>query len=468
MRTPQWGIPGNGLELVKKGLHLLRGPSAVSIFSVGIRVGGSLLTLPIALKLIPSPELGLYYTFLVIAALTTLLDFGFASTVARNCTYAFSGASHISPLGLPPTTEDGRAPNHELLSKLTGAFRFFYYLLAVVIGIILVFGGGIYVQDQISREGLPPHLLGAWLLFALTSAHGFGTGFWNSFLVGIGEVGLAARIGLFSQAIGVLLVTVSLIGGLGIWSYGLGLGISGVIGRHIAKSQYLKRVSPESSGGWQSHREILATMWPMAWRQGLALIGVFMIQRFGTLLVTSELGLREAASYGLTIQVQAVIFQVCGVPLVVAMPYLTRWRVQGNIARVKKEFMLRTYLGLAAACVMLLCLAGFGQDALALLGSDTAMLPMPLFMLCAVFGLLDLHTVAHNHLVLAENRNPFVYPFLLTGIATIAIGIFAVKQMGVAGVILASGVAQCAFLHWFSVLHGRRVFKEGSLSPEAA
>jgi O-antigen/teichoic acid export membrane protein len=401
----------------------------------------------------------LYYTFLGITALATLLDFGLGSTVTRNCTYAFSGAERLDPHGLPPLSQN-KGPNFDLLSDLTAACKSYYYWIGTILAVILVVGGGAFVHIQIVREGMPLHLIGAWLLFALTSAHAFGTGFWNNFLIGIGEVGLAARIGLASQVIGLLIVIAGLFGGLGIWSYGLGLGISGVLARHLAKKQYLKRILQKPTTGWNQHKNILLTMWPMAWRQGLVLVGAFLIQRFGTLLITSKLGLTEAATYGLTIQVQAVIFQVCGVPLLIAMPHITRWRLEGNVARVKKEFFTRTYLGLVAAGLMLLMLAFFGQAALKLIGSNTPLLALPLFILCAIFGLLDLHTVAYNHLVLAENRNPFVYPVLITGVASVIFGCIAVRYWGVAGVILASGAAQSAFIHWFVVMHGLRVFKK--------
>jgi O-antigen/teichoic acid export membrane protein len=439
----------------------------VSIFSLGIRVGGSLLTLPLALRLVPATELGLYYTFLGITAMATLLDFGLGSTVARNCTYAYSGAKRLDPLGLPPMSEKG-GPNFDLLSELTAACKSYYYWIGAFLAVILVVGGGLFIHTQIVREGMPLHLMGAWLLFALTSAHAFGTGFWNNFLIGIGEVGLAARIGLASQLIGLTIVIGGLFAGLGIWSYGLGMGISGILARHLAKKEYLKRILQKPSTGWNQHKQILRTMWPMAWRQGLVLVGAFLIQRFGTLLVTSELGLERAATYGLTIQVQAVIFQVCGVPLLIAMPHITRWRLEGNIVRVKKEFFTRAYLGLVMAGFLLMILAYQGQALLTLIGSNTPLLAPPLFILCAIFGILELHTVAYNHLVLAENRNPFVYPVLITGVASVFIGMIAVKYWGIAGVILASGAAQSAFIHWFVVIHGFKVFRIKSISTAKA
>lgn len=445
-------------RLFKRGLALLSGPSSVSMMSMALRVGGSLITLPLALRYVPSKELGLYYTFLSIIFLANLLDFGLGQTVARNCTYAFSGAKRFVPSGIPEVGED-KSPNFELLSLLTSTCKSYYYILGILLGLALVIGGGFFVRSQIVNEGLPTHLLGAWLLFAISTAHMFATGFWLNFLYGIGEVGLSARINLVTQLIGLVLMIACLFGGLGIWSYGIGITAHGVLSRHLSKAEYLKRVVAFPPGPWHEKKAILITMWPMAWRLGAVLVGVYLIQRFGVLLVTSKLGLVEAASYGLTLQVQSVIFQVCIVPLVIAMPHITRWRVQGDIPNIRKQFFLRTYLGLCAAVFILCGLGLFGDAALSLIGSNTPLLPLPVFALCAIFGLLEAHSVAHNHLILADNRNPLVLPVLISGVVSVGLGIFLVETMGVAGVVLASGLTQCAFYHGYVLYHGRKVLR---------
>jgi hypothetical protein len=69
-------------NIIGRSLALLRGPSAISMLSLALRVGGSLITLPLALRNVPANELGLYYTFLSIVALATLIDFGLCFAIS--------------------------------------------------------------------------------------------------------------------------------------------------------------------------------------------------------------------------------------------------------------------------------------------------------------------------------------------------------------------------------------------------
>jgi nucleoside-diphosphate-sugar epimerase len=64
--------------------------------SIALRVGGGLITLPLALRVLAPSELGLYYTFLSLTGLAMLLDFGFAQTIGRNAAFAMAVQHQLS------------------------------------------------------------------------------------------------------------------------------------------------------------------------------------------------------------------------------------------------------------------------------------------------------------------------------------------------------------------------------------
>ena len=73
-----------------------------------MRVLSGIIILPITLRLLPPEEMGLWAIFLSLTTITSLLDFGFASSFARNVTYVFSGVKELKANGYGEV-EEGHA-----------------------------------------------------------------------------------------------------------------------------------------------------------------------------------------------------------------------------------------------------------------------------------------------------------------------------------------------------------------------
>lgn len=436
------------------GIRVFKSASFVSLIGTGLRVGGGLITLPLALKTIPQAQMGLYYTFMAINGMALLLDFGFAPSITRNAAYAMGGAKRFAKKGLPEPGKHG-APNWALLGHLKFTVQRWYWAIATLLALLLLLPGSWYIFGLIRQAALPSSLIYCWLLCAMTTAYSFATSYWATLLQGIGSVSSAARIGLVAQIFGLLVTIISLSTGLGLWAFALGIFFSTVTCQLLTKKAFLRDTSiPAEKTDWVVAKEVISDFLPMAWRQGLVMIGAFLIQRGNTLITTTKLGLDETASYGLSQNLLGILFQVSLVPLSMAWPEISRLRLLGQNNQIRRIFLQRTYCGLAVAVVGVICGGLIGQPILDLLGSQTQILPSHLFILLGLILCLEHHHSAYGCLVLSENHNPFIIPALVSGVAIFISSWWAADIWQLTGVIACQGIVQLAWNNWWTVARG--------------
>jgi len=95
--------------------------------------------------------------------------------------------------------------------------------------------------------------------------------------------------------------------------------------------------------------------------------------------------------------------------------------------------------------------------ALEIVGSHTMALPRgQLALALLIFG-LEMHHVLYAGLVISENRNPFVAPALISGLATVVLSLMLTPRIGVWGLLIAQGFVQACFNNWWTIyraIHG--------------
>lgn len=438
--------------MIKK---FLASASLWSIIGVGLRVGGGLITLPLALKKLSPAELGLYYTFVGLTGLVMLLDFGFSQTIGRNAAFAMGGAKEFQAIGIPESSGNSE-PNWTLLAKLLAAVKIWYHSTGILLVVLMLLPGSFFLLPLIKAAGLSQHYLTCWWLFAGVTVFSFVSTYWPGLLFGIGSVKSAARIGMIAQGIGLALLITALLMGAGLWSYGISSFVSTTISLILTRKAFSQDAGKclQIEVDRQSRNQVLLQLWPMAWRQGLVMIGAFLIQRGNTLICSHELGLEETASYGLTSNVLNLIFQVIIIPLGLAWPMIGRLRVERDFKKIRKIFFLRLYGGLSAAIIVLYCLALWGNWGLEILGAKTALLPTSLLALLSAISFLECHHSQYAGLVLSENKNPFVWSAILSGVAIFFLSWWAAAIWGLLGMILAQGCVQLAWNNWWPVIRG--------------
>jgi len=433
---------------------LVASASLFAFIGMALRVGGGMLTLPLALRVLPAEQMGLYYTFMGMTAIASMMDFGFGVTISRNAAYAMGGAVSLSAHGVPEAGASG-APNLELLAQLTTAVRKWYGWMSILLFAALAFGGGWLVEKQLRQMDMPWSLLICWICFAANASYGFMTTYWPDLLMGIGSVRTNALYSIVSQLLGLAVLIAGLSLHFGLWSYVVSSAASSVLGRALCKRAFFRDsgISLVKTRG-NPVAPVIRELWPMAWRQGLVMVGAFLVQRGSTLICSNFLGLGETARLGLSLNLLNLIVQISGIPLIMVLPRISSLRIGGGMEDIRRLFFSRTYGGLALAAIGMTCLYAIGPWLLGLLGSKTGLLSPPLLLILCIVLLLESHHVAYCNLVLSQNRNPFVPLAIISGIIVFTACWFGAKWYGVVGLIVSQAVVQLMWANWWPVSLG--------------
>ena len=132
---------------------LLSSASFWNVIYNGLRIGGNIITLPLALKMLPANEMGLFYTFGAVGGMAMFMDLGMGATVSRQATYIYSGAKRLTASGIPESTEDGKTDS-QLFSKFVSTVRKIYTIIGFITGFLLIVPGGIFIGKSILASGM--------------------------------------------------------------------------------------------------------------------------------------------------------------------------------------------------------------------------------------------------------------------------------------------------------------------------
>jgi len=409
------------------------------------RVATGLFTLPMATVFLNEDALGLYYLLLTIAGFAALLDFGLAGTVSRNAAFAAAGANDLVAHGVPAASD--KSPNRSLLAELVSCSR--YYYGAAAAGLFCILFLGTPVLERIAGDQLP---FGVWLVFVIATCYNLATLMWPYLLLGMGHVREASIFGVILQLVQGGSIVGLLWAGAGLWAMAIAPLAGALIVRPLMKHYFFRKSGLRNVPCFQiSSLKLMAVMWPMAWRQGVTAVGVFLLQRASIFLSATFLGITTTAQFGLTNNTLAIIFQIATIFLFVAIPRLSQLRVHGERKQVLQQFFLRTYGGLFAGVIATVVIVWFGPRLLLLIGAQTTFLPVELFISFAILAFADAHTSAYMQLHISSNNNPFVFPLLVSGCVQVILVIFLVPRFGIWSFVVSKVVVEGVFLWWWSV-----------------
>lgn len=422
------------------------------------RLASGVLLLPLLLRQLPLPDLGMHYLLLSLAVIVIVLDNAFAFNLNRFTGYAMGGATEIRPLGMGEPVAAGE-PNHPLVWELLLATRALYRRVALLTMGLLAVLGYATIAGKVAATSWPEL---TWLAAALTVV-GAGveiySSWWNSFLRGMNRVRDGARIAALAYAVRLGLSCGFLLGGLGLAAVPLA-GILASLGQRWFSRRCCLRVLPASARPAVAPPvgDLLARLWPNSWRAGLQLLSRYAATAGASVLCLHTLGLEANARYGLAVQILSMVLGMASVWTAVIWPRVSQLRAQGNADEIRRLFRPRvwyqnlTYLALALPLIWL------GEPLLRWLGSGKALLPSPWLELLALNLFLELNFSFWATLLATENRVPSLWATVagnLAGLA-LAIGLVLGSGYGLGGIVLGPLLAGGAFNYWYWGLAGAR------------
>ncbi len=418
-----------------------------------LKIASSVLLLPFILRLMPSEMVGIWSVFMAITAFSALLDFGFNTSFARNVTYVFSGVRILKIKGFDSASIQNQSIDYGLLKGVICAMRWFYLRMAIILFLLLATLGTYYINSLLKNyTGEHQEVYVAWTLLCIINTYNLYTLYYDSLLQGKGMVKRSKQIVIIGQTVYIIIATILIMADYGLVAIVSAQASSVIIIRWMSYHSFFTREIKQSLYNVKPipQREVLKAIYPNALKIGLTSLGGFMVTRSAIIIGSLYLSLDEIASYGITMQLIAVITGLSVVYTSTYQPKIAQLRILDDSPAIKELYLkgqivlLLTYI---AGGIVLMIL---GEWALNLIGSKTKLMPQLLIMVAIVVSFLESNHSMAGSILLSKNEVPFFKAALLSGGLTVIFLIYfsQLASFGLWSMIAAPGIAQGLYQNW--------------------
>jgi hypothetical protein len=417
-----------------------------------LRLGSSLLILPILLRKLSETDLSMYWQFVFLAGFGYTVDSMFATTVTRHVSYATRGASDIQPLGLSDDINVSGVPNQALLGQLLCATKRLYGMLSLVILLLLGVGGTLVIYRLAAQTSNPTLTWIAWATLIVGSCLELYFGYWLVFLRGMNQLVVSSRASVAVYGLKLFLSVMLLLAGLGLLAVPLASLLTGTLPRLLAR-RFIRTILPdELCKDHTRDRELVSKIWPTSWRMGMVGFSYnILLVGFGA-IITETLDDRLAYRYQFS---HFVMHSACaGMAAVwtfVKWPIAMQLRLSNDLVSLRQVLWPRIWLQTLTFIVLATLAVLVGQPVLDFIAPGKQLLPRVWLALLAVQALLEVNYVFWTTLLTSENRIPSLWAAVATNVAALILGYVLVKStdLGLGSFVLAPLLANVAFNYWF-------------------
>jgi len=197
-------------------------------------------------------------------------------------------------------------------------------------------------------------------------------------------------------------------------------------------------------------KEVLKAIYPNSLKIGLTSLGSFMVQRSAIIIGSLYLSLEEIASYGITLQLIAVIAGLAGIYTATYQPKIAQLRVENNNTAIKELYLKGQIVLLLTYIVGAMALLILGKWALKFIGSQTQIMPQLLILVSIIVSFLESNHSIAGGILLSKNEVPFFKAALLSGGLTVLLLVlfFKFTNFSLWAMIAAPGLAQGVYQNW--------------------
>ena len=418
-----------------------------------LKIAASVLLLPIILRRMPTEMVGIWSVFMTITAFSTLLDFGFSPSFTRNVTYIFSGVRTLQKKGFEVVDEQSASIDYGLLKGIISAMRWIYLRIAVFLFITLSSLGTYYIHTLLKNyTGSHHEVYLAWGILCLINTYNLYTLYYDSLLQGKGLIKKSKQIIIVGQAAYLLIATILIYCGKGLIAVVSAQAASVLLIRWLSHKVFfnkeMKSILKATRG--KMSKDIIKVILPNALKIGMTSLGGFVIQKSSIIIGSLYLSLDNIASYGITLQIIAIITSLSGIYTTTYLPKIVQLRVKQNTNSIKDVYLKGELLLVAIFVVGGGTLLLLGPWALNFIGSHTPLIPSLMLAFAILISFLEANHSLAGIILLTKNEVPFFKASLLSAGFTILLLIVFLKntEMGVWAMVLAPGIAQGVYQNW--------------------
>jgi O-antigen/teichoic acid export membrane protein len=418
-----------------------------------LQIGVGVILLPFILRVFPQETVAIWTIFTTIIALTSLLDFGFNPSFARNVSYVVSGVKELKANGYNIVESHHSEVDYSLFKGLINAMRWFYARVAVILFVLLATAGTYYMHTVLKTySGSHTEVYIAWAILVAINAYSLYTMYYDSLMQGKGLIKRSKQIQIVGQSAYLVVAVILILLRFNLIAVVSAQALSIIIRRVLSYEtiytaefkQQLRNVKA------RARKEILKPVYPNAIKIGLASLGEFLVNRSALIFGGLFLSLNEIASYGLSLQIIMIIGSTSVVYFTSYQPKIAQYKVQDN-----NHAIARIYLKSCGMMVFTFIMSGiglvfFGDWALQIIKSQTPLLSSSFLIVMLIVSYLDYNRGMSGWVLVAGNSVPFFKSNLITAGATLCL-LFVFLQytnLELWGLILAQGITQGIYQNW--------------------
>ena len=409
-----------------------------SYLATFLKIASSVLLLPLILRMMPSEMVGIWTIFMTITALSSLLDFGFNPSFTRNVTFVFSGVKTLKINGFDKVDKNNNLIDYGLLKGLISAMRWFYLRMAFFLFLLLVSFGTYYIFILLQNyKGNHQEVYIAWVLLCIINTYNLYTLYYDALIQGKGLVKKSKQIAITGQVVYLMTAVIIILAGYGLVAIVSAQILSVIIIRWLSYYFFFTSEIKEKLHNAipQSKKEILDVIYPNALKTGLTSLGSFLTQRSAIVIGSLYLSLEEIASYGITMQIIAIISSMASIYAATYLPQITQLWTDHDIKKIKKIYITGQVLQLMTYLICGGVLVIMGNWILGFIGSQTLLLSNYILIIALILSLEQTNLSIANVILLSRNEVPFYKSTIMSGLGTI-LGLYIAFHFTSIGVLL--------------------------------
>jgi O-antigen/teichoic acid export membrane protein len=396
-----------------------------------------------------------WMTIKVLMELALLADVGFSHTLQRSVAFFFEGAKRL-PRNIrdyEKSVETSGEPNTERLQALLYTSRGIYLILSGLTIIIISTIGtatlwNLFTIGHHSKEFWITYLLMILQTFILIQSIK-----WKSFVKGIRQVALFARVNTIMNVLRIFVFLVILLKNKGMLYLQSYLVLESVFTAYYFRDYTIKWFKNNGIRIFRSYKidnEIFRSLWSVSWKSGLNHIGYFCTNKGISLLIAQIKNTGLMSGFFFTYQVLGFIKNFALTPVFVHYPEYYSLIAVKKFNELKKDARVRIFLTVVIITGGFLAFGLFGNPLLRLMGTDKRLVETIIYVILSLYLFFDLHALIHGTFYISTNDVPFLIPGLITGAVTVGVGYLVIPEYGLLGLVLVQFLANLACNFWFS------------------
>lgn len=426
-----------------------------SYIGVILSLVANIVLTPFTMYFLDEDSFGLFSVFQSLAAITTLFDFGFATTFSRNINYCWNGATKLEKTEV--TYSNSEEPNFLLMKKTISACKVVFLVISGCAFIIMATIGSFYIEHIAKGTSVEESVsLTSWLIYSIAIFLNLYFGYYGSFLRGVGDISDANIAIVIAKMAQIILTVVLLWAGLGLVGTSIAYLSYGVLYQQIAKRKFLiyKGIGSRLKSitvkiPFSEICEMFIVVWHNAWREGIVSLSNYLANQACTVICSLYMPLAQTGAYSLAVQLATAVSQISATMYTANQPVLQSAYIKNEKEKMKSTMSLIVFtyvilnvLGLAAVLIV-------GLPILKLIQPELALGRGLMFAIGAYQFILKFRNCYTSYFS-CTNRIPYVRSFLISSIgctflAFIFMGIF---RWGVWGLVVAQIISQGVYNAW--------------------